>query len=241
MRSDRNYVDLGPPGGGILSDWDMRSGTLLSVSINGMPYGIAAIIRSMSFYEKNTLSALALSLVLSAGYTAATACNLPATAAQADKRIVAIGAKAFLNNLNEDQLDTLYRRIGKGASDWVALAPKLAKGADAANAEGLTIELAKALPRNPKAVLSVITADADGILSAHMVCGMPFIEDTATHLAAYKKQTLRKLSHVTEPALLKAKQNCERVLKAANRALWFSRLQKSGDAKSIAGLKASVD
>lgn len=158
---------------------------------------------------KTTITTLALTLTTGCAFAG----GLPKTAKQVDKKAAEMGAKTFLDSLNEGQLDKLYSRIKNGASDWVALAPKLAEGADAANAEGLPIVLAYALPKNPAAVLSVITDD-DGLISAKKVCSMPFIEDTASHLAAYKKQTLRKLASQTDPSLLKAKANCEGILKA---------------------------
>lgn len=138
----------------------------------------------------------------------ATAGDLPRQAVKVDARITQVGAKAFLDSLSEDQLDELYGRIESGASEWIALAPRIAQGADAANAEGLTIELAFALPKNAKAVLSVITLHDDVVLGADRVCGMPFIEDTVKDPPAYRRKAVKAVRAVSDPGLQTIKQAC---------------------------------
>lgn len=147
-------------------------------------------------------------IVLVAVTGCVTAGDLPRQAAEVDARITQVGAKAFLDSLNEDQLDELYGRIESGASSWIALAPRIAQGADAANAEGLTIELAFALPKNAKAVLSVVTLHDDVMLGADRVCGVPFIEDTVKDLPAYKRKAVRAVRAVSDPGLQTIKQAC---------------------------------
>ncbi|WP_028225334.1 hypothetical protein [Paraburkholderia ferrariae] len=121
------------------------------------------------------------------------------------------GAQAFFESLSEDDADKLMDKIGSGQSQWIALAPKLAKGADASNAEGLGIELAYALPKNPTAVLGVVDpVDGDGhSLQVSRVCGIPFIE---TIPRGYKAKALRAVEKVSDPQLQQIKARCLKAL-----------------------------
>ncbi|APA86497.1 hypothetical protein BJG93_14665 [Paraburkholderia sprentiae WSM5005] len=118
------------------------------------------------------------------------------TPAEVSAAIGRQGANVFFRSLDEAAVDRLFDRIGAGRADWVALAPKLAEGADGANAEGLGIALAYALPRNPAAVLKVVDpVEGDShILAISRVCGIPFIEDAPKN---YKTKALRAVSAVT--------------------------------------------
>ncbi|KRE90783.1 hypothetical protein ASG87_01215 [Frateuria sp. Soil773] len=147
-------------------------------------------------------------MMLAAASGCVAAGDLPRRAEEVGARITQVGAKAFLDGLSEDQLDELYGRIESGASAWVALAPRIAQGADAANAEGLTIELAFALPKNPEAVLSVATLHDDVMLGVDRVCGMPFIEDTVKDRPAYKRKATTAVRAVSDPDLQTIKQAC---------------------------------
>ena len=161
----------------------------------------------------NSQSALvALVLFLATVYASAGA--LPRRAGQVEAEIAKTGAKAFLAGLDEDELDDLYRRIGSGSPEWVALSPMLAAGADGANAEGLTIALAFALPKNPEDVLAVASVDK-GMLSIKEICSIPFIEDTVVNRAAYRKAALHKVTAVTKSSLQSVKSSCEATLKAS--------------------------
>ncbi|WP_429347454.1 hypothetical protein [Paraburkholderia sp. Clong3] len=119
--------------------------------------------------------------------------NTPAEVSAAIRRQ---GASAFFRSLDEAVVDRRFERIGTGRADWVALAPKLAIGADGANAEGLGIALAYALPRNPAAVLKVVDpVEGDShILAVSRVCGIPFIDDAPKN---DKAKALRAVSAVT--------------------------------------------
>ncbi|MPW09304.1 hypothetical protein GCT19_27220 [Paraburkholderia sp. CNPSo 3155] len=118
------------------------------------------------------------------------------TPAEVSAAIGRQGAGAFLRSLDEAAVDRLFERIGTGRADWVALAPKLAVAADGANAEGLGIALAYALPRNPAAVLKVADPVEGGshILALPRVCGIPFIDDVPKN---YKSKALHAVSAVT--------------------------------------------
>ena len=105
--------------------------------------------------------------------------------------------------------------MGDGGSQWVALAPGLAPGADAGSAEGLGISLALALPKNPRAVLAAIDPANGHVLGAGRVCGMPFIEDTVKDRPAYRRRALRAVRGVSDRSLANARAACLSALDAA--------------------------
>ncbi|MGF6293482.1 hypothetical protein [Paraburkholderia youngii] len=132
-------------------------------------------------------------LVCASAAVGAVQSNTPAEVSAAIGRQ---GASAFFRSLDEATADRLFEQIGTGRADWVALAPKLAVGADGANAEGLGIALAYALPRNPAAVLKVVDPlEGDGhVLAISRVCGIPFIDDAPKN---YKAKALHAVSAIT--------------------------------------------
>jgi hypothetical protein len=97
--------------------------------------------------------------------------------------------------------------IDTGASAWVALAPKLAPGTDAGSAEGLAIALAYALPKNPRAVLSVLDPDSKVIAPAN-VCSAPFIEDAVNDIPGYVRRAKAAVSRVTALRLREIRTGC---------------------------------
>jgi hypothetical protein len=145
----------------------------------------------------------------------ALAAEIPRAAPQALADINQMGASAFLAQFDDEQVDTLYQHLQTGDPAWLALAPKLAPAADGANAIGLTISLAYALPKNAGAVL-VVTTEQDDILGVGRVCSIPFIEDTVQDRPAYKRQALEAVGAVKDPALAKAKDRCLMTLKKSS-------------------------
>jgi len=101
------------------------------------------------------------------------------------------------------------RNIGAGKTDWIALAPDLAEGTDAAALETLGISLAEALPTSPHAVLAILQlgGDASPLLVAR-VCSAPFLEDTARHQHLYKAEALHSVSAVADAQLSTVKAAC---------------------------------
>ena len=138
--------------------------------------------------------------------------EIPKTAAQATATIQQRGAASFLSELTPDEVDQLYRHFDDGEAEWLPLVPTLAAAADGANAEGLTVSLAFALPKNPKGVLSLLT-EKDGVLGVGRVCSMPFIEDTAP--AGYQRKAVVVVRKVTEPSLRRMRTLCLQALKQA--------------------------
>lgn len=150
------------------------------------------------------LRALFLGLALGGVACAATPVITPErVAASIEKQ----GAQAFLASLDETTIDTLLDRIGSGQRAWVALTPRLAPGADGANAEGLGIALAYALPKNATAVLGAVDPiEGDGhILAVSRVCGVPFIDEPPHR---YRQDALVAVKAVKEQALQAVKARC---------------------------------
>ena len=129
-------------------------------------------------------------------------------------RLERAGAKTVVNELDATgQFDTVIEQIGHGSAAWVALAPRLAPGADGANAEGLGIALARALPINPAAVLRAST-DWEGPVGIKRVCSVPFIETTRSYNLAYTRRALAALSRVHDPDLVAKRNQCRTNLTA---------------------------
>lgn len=115
-----------------------------------------------------------------------------------------------------NQWDAVADRMSEGGSRWIALAPRLAPGADAGSAEDLCLSLAFSLPRNPGAVLAALDLGNGPVLGASRVCGMPFIEDTVKDRPAYRLRAIRAVAHVAVPALARARGECLAALRRAS-------------------------
>jgi len=120
------------------------------------------------------------------------------------------GAKPVVDQLFQTEAWwQVTRNIGAGKIDWIALAPDLAEGTDAATSETLGISLAEALPKSPNAVLAVLDlVSAASPLGVGNVCSGPFLDDTARHQKLYKAAALHALSAVADPQLSTVKAAC---------------------------------
>lgn len=125
------------------------------------------------------------------------------------------GAKATVDALlKAREWDGVADKMGGGDSRWIALAPMLAPGSDAGSAEDLGISLAFSLPLNAPAVLAALDPANGPIVGAQRVCEMPFIEDTVTDLAGYKRQAIRAVEAVRGASLVPRRNACLAVLRA---------------------------
>jgi hypothetical protein len=119
-----------------------------------------------------------LALFLSAALAATTApiSLTPLTPSIVQAEIRGHGAKPVVDQLFKTEAwGQVTRNIGAGKTDWIALAPDLAAGTDAATAETLGISLAEALPKSPGAVLAVVQLNGDAApLLVSNVCSAPF-------------------------------------------------------------------
>jgi hypothetical protein len=150
--------------------------------------------------------ALALALTGASGADAAPRFAAHPTPAEISASLARYGARATVNGLfDQKRWDYVSDRIGAGEAAWVALAPKLAAGADAGTAEDLPIALAFALPRNAPAVLAAIRS---GAFAADDVCDAPFIEDTVSDIPAWRRRAAAAVRRVADPQLAAVKAAC---------------------------------
>ncbi len=142
--------------------------------------------------------------------TSATIPLTPLTPSVLQSEIRGHGAKPVVDQLFETQAWwRVTRNIGAGKTDWIALAPDLATGTDAATSETLGISLAEALPKSPHAVLAVLELGGDASpLFVGRVCSAPFLEDTARHQRLYKAEALHAVSAVADAQLSNVKAAC---------------------------------
>ena len=132
----------------------------------------------------------------------------PLTLSWTKDQIKSHGAKYIVDALsNQDRYEELLKHIDLGESDWVALAPELAPGTDAATAEELAISLALGLPKNPAAVLSALDPKMEP-LAPERVCGVPFIEGTVKDIPGYIRRSQSALQRVQDVRLATRKTEC---------------------------------
>lgn len=129
------------------------------------------------------------------------------TPAQISSDIESHGAKAVVQRLYSGGLfGQVLDGIAEGQAAWIRLAPDLANGTDAGTSAGLIVALAQALPKNPKAILKVL--DGGPVISAHTVCGVPFIEPTSKEIANYLKQAIPAVYRVPKSTQLPLREEC---------------------------------
>lgn len=138
------------------------------------------------------------------------------TAAEISAEINASSAKAVVNRLTSGHVDAMGQtdwsrtmdQILNGRLAYIALAPKLAPGTDAASAEDLGIALAHALPVAPAAVLRVIDRRDGPVLGVSRVCGVPFTEPSTRDVSGYLAAAQSAVGQVNTPRLRRVKAAC---------------------------------
>jgi hypothetical protein len=106
--------------------------------------------------------------------------------------------------------------IRNGAADWIALAPELARGAPAAEAEQLSVALAAALPRAPSEVLAVTDLRRSPVLGVQAICGAPAGSHSPAARAAYLADAREAVELLPDVAALgRAKALCLKELALA--------------------------
>jgi 2-keto-3-deoxy-6-phosphogluconate aldolase len=134
------------------------------------------------------------------------------TPVQLTMQIDHLGAAAVARRLVANgQFDQVLRHIEAGSDAWLALAPRLAEGTDAAASEDLGIALATALPKNALGVLSVIDPHDGPVIGVTRVCGVPFVEGTAANLDAYVRHAVAAVGTIDvagQPALARMQRAC---------------------------------
>jgi hypothetical protein len=154
---------------------------------------------------ENFMKCEVLALVVIMGTSALAAAKPTPETIAAD--IAAHGADAVVARLaKHGDYDRVLGHIDQGGTKWVALAPKLAPGTDAGNAEALIISLALALPKNPQAVLALLSGN--NAFQIDDVCGAPFIEGTVKDVPAYVRKARAAVSRVMDAKFAGAKAAC---------------------------------
>jgi hypothetical protein len=164
-------------------------------------------------------------VLLMAGHAGAVAAAGPGTtAAEISAEIDAKGAKAVIDRLSNAHVDAMGQndwsrtmdQIWNGRLAYIALVPKLARGADSGPAKDLAIALARALPVTPEAVLRVIDRHENAVLGVGRVCGVPFAETSTKDASGYLRAARSAVGDVDTPRLQHVRTAClERLAQAA--------------------------
>jgi len=133
--------------------------------------------------------------------------DTPLTAATVEHRLAEMGPTATVRELDgAGRWEQVMNRIQAGDARWIALAHKLALGADANTSGALTTALAEALPKSPRAVLSALKLK--GPISADRVCAAPFLDSDSATFSAYRASTLKALGELSDARLTSMRDAC---------------------------------
>jgi hypothetical protein len=113
-------------------------------------------------------------------------------AAQLLERINREGGDRVIRQLwAEDELfEKLCEKTSTGEPPWLKVAARLRPFSDAGASLSLDISVARALPRQPAGVLTMIAPP----WQLAMICGAPFIEEPVEETRAYLVRTISALS-----------------------------------------------
>jgi len=124
-------------------------------------------------------------------------------------RLAEVGATATVRELDGGgRWEQVLGRIGSGDRRWIALAHQLAYGADSTTSQTLSSALAEALPKSPRAVLTVLNLKGPVSLKPGSVCKAPFFERASVDIPAYKASTLRILATLSDARLARVRDAC---------------------------------
>jgi hypothetical protein len=124
------------------------------------------------------------------------------------QRIGQQGGRQTLAELWQDRqaFEGVLNGIATGEPQWLEVARRLRPFSDAGASESIDEAVARALPKRPRGVLSLV---GHGFALEH-VCTSPFIEPGAGVAEAYEQKTLAVLAEVREPQLVRLAQDCAR-------------------------------
>ncbi|HEX3995014.1 MAG TPA: hypothetical protein VHX39_27890 [Acetobacteraceae bacterium] len=149
------------------------------------------------------------------------------SAAEISAEINAKGAKAVITRLSSAHVNAMGQsdwsrtmdQIWNGRVAFIALAPKLAQGADGKSAEDLSTALARALPAAPEAVLRVIDRRNGPVLGVGRICAVPFAEPSSQDTSGYLRAAQSAVDDVDTPRLQHVRAACLDQLALAARQL----------------------
>jgi hypothetical protein len=138
------------------------------------------------------------------------------SAAEISAEIDAKGAKAVITRLTNAHVNAMGQsdwsrtmdQIWNGRVAYIALAPKLAHGADGKSAQDLSIALARTLPAAPAAVLRVIDRHNGPVLGVARICGVPFAEPSSKDAIGYLRAAQSAVDDVDTPRLQHVRTAC---------------------------------
>ncbi len=105
--------------------------------------------------------------------------------------------------------------IARGNRAWIELAPQLARGTEAAGAEGLDVALAEALPVAAADVLAAVDQQRGPEIGVQRVCSAPFADAAKRDISAYVASARAAVTAVSPLTLGSVRQACLRELAAA--------------------------
>jgi hypothetical protein len=95
-----------------------------------------------------------------------------------------------------EPFELMCAQISTGDPEWLKVASRLKPFSDAGSSLSLTVSMARALPRQPSAVLELIEPP----WRLEMVCGAPFIEPPIEEVRTYLANAISVLSQpLSEP------------------------------------------
>lgn len=131
------------------------------------------------------------------------------------QRLAELGPTATVRELDGGgRWEQVLSRIGSGDSRWIALARQLAAGTDANTAGTLSVALAEALPKSPRAVLTALKLNGPSSLNPDRVCTAPFYEGSTVDIRTYKAEALQGLETVSDARLSQRRDACVSRLEA---------------------------
>jgi hypothetical protein len=164
----------------------------------------------MSFAQLKKLARIhATSALLLLAFTCSTvqAAEAPLSATDIAERIQNHGAPATIRLLqsgNARGWKSVTSNISSGYTDWVQLAPALARGVDAASGEDLDYALSLALLKVPNLVIALLGTT----FPTERICSVPFIEPTKAQARAFLRNAIKKVEAVRDEGLKSAREAC---------------------------------
>jgi len=133
------------------------------------------------------------------------------TAGQIEARIHAEGGRKVIKDLRADEaeFEEILSRIDSGESEWLDVALLLKPFSDGGTAEGVGYAVARALPKAPARVLSLVGHGFD----LEEVCTSPFNEPAAGIAESYERKALAALATVRDRRLGTLASECAKRIK----------------------------
>ena len=140
-------------------------------------------------------------------------CSSARSSEQTINQLQLQGQPYFTQLVATGEYDALLESIEQGDKKLIAVAPQLARWADAANAEGLKIVLSRAVTKQPEAVMRLIPET----YSVTDLCTIPYIEESLAVELKHINNALKALQNAKEQS--SARTECINIYKELNERL----------------------